>query len=635
MTISKLAALAAVSAIALTRDREAPPEQLTRELAFEVRAGSVDDRNRTVQLTFSSEEPYQRWWGTEVLDHAEASVRLGRLNNGGALLMDHDSRDQVGVVERAWIEGRKAYAVVRFGKSARAQEVYEDVKDGIRKLVSVGYRILELALEKSSDGQETYRATDWEPYEISLVAVPADPSVGVGRDGKPEGFDPRTLLEKENDMRLARNASGTPAPAQNVPAADAQLDARAERARVLDLQEMARRFSIDQATVDQAINEGWTRDQLAQRLPSNRPAVAIRTGEEIDRRDDFNRARDQFSLVNAIRDMVEGGKLTGREAEVSQELARMNGGRAPQGIYVPTGILAERTQLVGTPSVGGNLVGQEYRDQDFITPLRRRSVIMQSGATVLTDLVGNAVLPRQTNATAGQWIAEDAEATETDLTFDQVTLTPKTVSGRISWSRQAALQALPAMENIVRGDLSEQLGLALDAAAIAGTAASNQPRGILNTAGIGAVPIGTNGGAPTFDHIVALETAVAAANADAGTMAYLTNSAMRGRLKRTTQFGSGTDAPIWSPDNRVNGYAALMSNNVPSDLTKGSGTNLSAMIFGNWQHLLIGLWGALDLIVDPYTFSSRGRIRISAFLSADISVRRAASFAAIVDAITT
>ena len=632
--ISKLTALSAVSALALTRDGESPPEQLTRELAFEVRAGSVDEKSRTVQLTFSSEEPYERWWGTEVLDHADGSVRIGRLNNGGALLMDHDSRDQVGVVERAWIEGRKAYAVVRFSKSARAQEVYEDVKDGIRKLVSVGYRILDLALEKSSDGLETYRATDWEPYEISLVAVPADPSVGVGRDGKPEGFDPRTLIEKEHDMRLARNAGGLPAPAPTPTPAAPALDASAERARVLDLQEMGRRLSIDQVVLDQAINEGWSRDRLAQQVRSRPGSPAIHTAEHIDRRDDFERAKGQFSLVNAIRDMVDGNKPTGREAEISQELARQRGA-APQGIYVPTGILAERTQLVGTAGIGGNLVGTEYRDRDFIVPLRSRSLVMAAGATVLTDLVGNAAMPRQTSVVAGQWVAEDATGTETDLTFDQVTLTPKTVKGGMSWSRQMALQALPAMEEIARRDLSEQLAIALDQAAINGPGTATQPRGVLNTAGIGGVVGGTNGAALTYSHLVDLESVVSNANADNGLLAYLTNSRVRGHAKKTPKFGASTEETIWEANDRLNRYQAYISNNVPSNLTKGTASGTcSAVIFGNWQDLVIGMWGALDLIVDPYSQSDRGRVRINAYLSADIAVRRAASFAAMVDALT-
>ncbi len=635
-TLSKLTALCAGSALALTRDGEAPPEQLTRELAFEVRAGSVDDKSRTVQLTFSSEEPYERWWGTEVLDHAASAVRLGRLNNGGALLMDHDSRDQVGVVERAWIEGRKAHAVVRFGKSARAQEVYEDVKDGIRKLVSVGYRILAIDLEKSGDGLETYRATDWEPYEISLVAVPADPSVGVGRDGKPEGFDPRTLLQKETDMRLARNAGGSAAPAPTLTPAAPALDASAERARVLDLQEMGRRLSIDQLVLDQAINEGWSRDQLAQQVRSRPGSPAIHTAEHIDRRDDFSRAKGEFSLANAIRDLsVPGGQLTGREAEVSQELSRINGKAAKNGVYVPLGVLSERTQLVGTAGIGGNLVGQELREQDYIEPLRRRSAIMQTGSTVLGDLVGDAILPRQTNTVTGEWIAEDASGTETDLTFDQIIMKPKTVTGRISWSRQMALQATPAIETLARKDLSEQLALALDLAAISGTGASNQPRGILNTAGIGAVVGGVNGAALAYGHVVDLESAVANANADTGRLAYLVNSRVRGHAKKTVKFGSGTEAMLWEDGDRLNGYQAAVSNQVPSNLVKGtSGAVCSAVIFANWEDLLIGLWGSLDLLVDPYTFSNQGRVRITAFMSADIAVRRAASFAAMTDALT-
>lgn len=222
------AASLASAVIALAqRDGETPPEQLTRELSFEIRADRIDDERRTVELTFSSEEPYERWWGTEVLDHSAGSIRLDRLNAGGALLMDHNTRDQIGVVERAWIEGRKGRAIVRFGRSSRAEEIFQDVKDGIRKLVSVGYRIHDLVLERETDGQGTYRATDWEPYEISLVAVPADPTVGVGRDGEPAGYDPRTLLQQEeDDMSATRNAGGGAAPA-NSPAAPATAAAPA------------------------------------------------------------------------------------------------------------------------------------------------------------------------------------------------------------------------------------------------------------------------------------------------------------------------------------------------------------------------------------------------------------------------
>lgn len=150
---------------------------------------TVDQDARTMELSFSSEEPYERYWGVEILGHNADEVRLDRINNAGALLMDHNTKDQIGVVEKTWIDTatRKARALVRFGKSARASEILQDVIDGIRRNVSVSYNIQRMKLMKSEkiDGTnetvDTYRVTDWEPLEISLVSVPADVTVGVGR----------------------------------------------------------------------------------------------------------------------------------------------------------------------------------------------------------------------------------------------------------------------------------------------------------------------------------------------------------------------------------------------------------------------------------------------------------------------
>ncbi|MDD5212244.1 MAG: HK97 family phage prohead protease, partial [Sulfuricurvum sp.] len=147
---------------------------------FEIRA--VSEENRTVELSFSSEEPYERYWGIEVLDHSPTSVNLSRLNNAAPLLLDHDTRNQIGVVESAAISSeRKGVATVRFSRSERGDEVFKDVVDGIRKNVSVGYQIEEMLLESRDGDTETYRVTKWMPFEVSIVSVPADTSVGVGR----------------------------------------------------------------------------------------------------------------------------------------------------------------------------------------------------------------------------------------------------------------------------------------------------------------------------------------------------------------------------------------------------------------------------------------------------------------------
>jgi len=165
------------------------PEALARRLdqgraerALFVERAAIDEAARTATLAFASELPYERYWGIEILDTTATSMRQGRLRSGANLLCDHDSRDVVGVVESVEIGAdRVARAVVRFGKSARAEEVWQDVLGGIRRNVSVGYLIHKAQLIETRDGLETYRVTDWEPFEVSLVSVPADASVGVGR----------------------------------------------------------------------------------------------------------------------------------------------------------------------------------------------------------------------------------------------------------------------------------------------------------------------------------------------------------------------------------------------------------------------------------------------------------------------
>ena len=146
------------------------------------RAISVDAEQRTVELSFASDQPIEHWFGFLILDHSPKAVNLKRLKQSGSLLLDHDWRVLVGVVEDASVDGGKSRAKVRFSRSALGAEVMQDVSDGIRRNVSVGFMVREMKLEKTEKGQpDTYRATRWEPFEISLVSVPADTSVGVGR----------------------------------------------------------------------------------------------------------------------------------------------------------------------------------------------------------------------------------------------------------------------------------------------------------------------------------------------------------------------------------------------------------------------------------------------------------------------
>ena len=228
---------------------------------------------------------------------------------------------------------------------------------------------------------------------------------------------------------------------------------------------------------------------------------------------------------------------------------------------------------------------------------------------------------------------ENGEDSGSNATFGQIALKPKTVTANTELSRRFMLQSSLSAEQFARNELINAMMLGIDLAAITGSGSNNQPTGILNTTGIGAVAIGANGGELEWKHIVALETAIAAENADLGNLAYLTNTKVRGHLK-TKLKAANVPGYIWQDgDTPLNGYRCAVSNQVPSNLTKGTANKCSPLLFGNWADLLIAHWGVLDVIVDPYTQSKKGALVITVLQDVDIAVRHAESFAAIKDVV--
>jgi HK97 family phage major capsid protein len=620
--------------------RYAPGTRATRALSLGGDRAAVDEEARTVTLAFSSEEPYERGWGIEVLDHQASSIKMDRLTKGGPLLMDHDSRDQVGVIEQVQIgKDRVARAVVRFGRSARANEVFQDVIDGIRRNVSVGYVIHDAVLEEERDGVGTYRVKSWEPYEVSLVSVPADPTVGVGRsaDAAAAGAaSPATQPKAGAPLAATRGVTTMSDPVIDA-AAERQQGATAERGRVdtiIAIGEEFRAQGVDKLA-QAAVRAGTPLDEfraqaMAHLAKATKPNTDIGlTQKEVQR----------FSFVRALNALANPGHRSAQEAaafeiEVGRTAAEKSG-KASRGIMVPTDVL-RRDLLVGTSTAGGHTVATDLRAGDFIELLRNRMVLMGMGTQMLTGLSGNIAIPRATGAGGAFWVAENAAPTESQQAFDQVTMSPKTMGAFTDISRKLLLQSSLDVEAFVRGDLATVLALELQRAGINGSGSGAEPRGILNVVGIGSVAGGTNGAVPSFANSVALETEVAQDNADIGTLGYLTNARVRGRLK-TVEKASSTAQFLWEAGNTpLNGYRAEVTNAVPSNLVKGSsGAVCSAIIFGNFADLIIGMWGGLDLMVDPYTGGTAGTVRVITLQDVDIAVRRAESFSAMVDALTT
>jgi HK97 family phage major capsid protein len=309
-------------------------------------------------------------------------------------------------------------------------------------------------------------------------------------------------------------------------------------------------------------------------------------------------------------------------------------GRTARGFFMPSDV-QKRDLVVGTPTSGGNLVATDLLMGSFIDMLRNAMVIDKLGARMLTGLVGNVAIPKQTSGSTIYWVAENTAPTESQQAIGQVLMSPKTAGGFTDIGRTLMNQTSLDVENFVMSDLAINLGLGIQQAALSGTGASNQPSGLL-TRITPSVIGGTNGLAPTWQNIIDLETNVAVANADVGSMAYLVNAKTRGKFKSTQKFSGTNGMPVWGEGLQpLNGYNAAVTNALPSNLTKGTSNGVcSALIFGNWSDLVIGMWGTTDLIRDPYTASSSGGVRIVALQDVDVNVRNIESFATMVDALT-
>jgi HK97 family phage major capsid protein len=518
--------------------------------------------------------------------------------------------------------------VVRFGRGARADEMFQDVIDGIRQNVSVGYIVHRVEIENRDGMSDLVTVRDWEPFEVSLVAVPADPTVGVGRsaagqDQEPggaeaphqhqntRGMEMKTIITRDADGNLVRakvdddnkivEVLETLERAGEGEQAAARRGSEAEQTRVRTITEMGEHYGAADLAL-QAVRDGATPEAfqrtLLDHLNSRQGGGAL---NDEDGADIGMSAREtqQFSFVRALRALADPTNRRAQEAaafefEASQAAAQRMG-REPDGLLVPADVLrrALNSDTSGSTAgdTGGYAISTDLMSQSFIAMLRNRTVAMQLG-TPMGGLVGNVAIPRQASGASGYWIGEDDDAPEDTLDLDQIGMQPKTA---------AALS---------------------DKAAFYGSGSGNQPLGIKNFAGINAVDFGTDGGGagtgqmPTYAEVVEMESLIASDNADVASMAYVMGSGMRGHFKTTEKFSGSNGATIWEPGNTVNGYRSEVTNQIVA----------GDLFFGNFADLIVGMWGGLELTVDPFSHSAKGRLRVVAMQDVDFVLRRTESF---------
>jgi len=602
--------------------------------------------DRTYEFPFSSEYPVARYFGNEILSHESEAADLSRLNDSAPLLFNHNPDRVIGVVERAYIDDdkRRGYARVRFSRNPFAQEVLGDVKDGVLRNVSFGYSIDKM--EERGNGD--FVATAWSPYEVSVVSVPADASVGIGRSLEEPKTEPAASAAPTPDPILEMENT---TPDLAVVRAEA---AEAERSRIAGITALCAKHGFDDMG-RQLVESGRSLDEARSAVLDKlgaKPVEAVKP-VEMDQRDAAS-----YSISAGIRAAL-NGDWSSREAglvrEMSQEVQKQSGfsQSGKRGFFVPFSALSKRaTYVTSGATTGGNLVATDLMADEFIEALRNNSVMLNLGVRTMTGLVGDVAIPRRSGVASTYYLSTETTAiTQSESTFDQVTLSPKNQAALSKYSRQTLLQATPGIEDLVRRDLTDGINLGIDLGILNGSGSSGQPTGILNTAGIGSVALGTNGGAITVNSLVDLEEQVlidnGAVNRDA--IAYVTNAKVLAELKKLRAGGSTTTDGAYLVNDQldaigrggtpatVNGYPLYVTNQVPSNLTKGTSSGVcSAVLMGDFSQAMVGFYGnGIEIVVgeDSDDFS-KALTSVRAIVSYDVAVRHAESFAAILDVTT-
>lgn len=640
---------------------------LTRELKLDAAETRRDGEDLVVAMSFASEQPYERWWGIEILDCRAEAVRLGRLNDGASLLFNHDWNDLRGAhvpgsvrcdadrvvrgdvrITSATEKGREAIALVETGilsKTSIGYEIHTVIEQTVGKSgekiertldgrafervlsrsqrdhagdVAAFQRALDAhagVFERAADQPATYRVIDWEPLENSLVTVPADTSVGVGRMADPAPAavpqDPAPLPVLENIMPEIIPLDETAIEARGRDAANKRVT------ELLALGEQFKRFDID-PLVRQAMQTGESVAEFSRRLMDHiatkstfDPSVGM-TAQE-------TRA---FSITRAIRAMMSNDwSGAGLERAASQAFADKAAAagiqrQAENSFFLPYEV-QKRDMTVATAANGGNMVATELRPQDFIELLRSRSLLMDLGARTLSGLVGNADITRQSAGATGYWLANEATAiTESQQTLGLLQLRPKVLGAYTEVSRLLLQQSTPDADTFIMGDLAATLATAIDVAGFA-TGGSGAPVGILGTASIGAF----TGTALDLAALINAQVDVATANALVSGCAYVTTPAVAGLLSARPRVASTDSVSLWKGnilDGTIEGFRAASSTNIPS----------ATMIFGDFSQVIVADWGSVEIASNPYANFAAGITGIRAFQTVDIGVRVAGAFSA-------
>lgn len=600
---------------------ETPPRTLKRadmRLPLNIDRAAVDGDTRKIQCSFASDAIIDDHWNGPIqlaMDPAAIDLSYAAAH-GLPVLSMHARALPVGRVHDVTLVGGRLTGTIQFSASPEGASLFRDCVDGIITDTSIGASIIAVREEPSH-----LVAIRWRPMEVSLVDRGADPSVGINRAAADTAAPLHEVIRPMPEpIHTAADPAGSAGTATN----DAQ--------RVTNIMELAR-YADGRAPelglgklADDYIQCGQPfeafRGEVWKRLQDKQAAAPVITAPPAEL-GLTRREQQDFSIVRACNAYLsKDWSRAGFELECTRAIAdKLN--RQPKGFFIPTEVQAsmgaaalQRTaQSAGDPSMGGFVVPNNYRGDLFVEALRAQSVALGLGVRTLPGLQGNVSIPKQTGSATFYWIPEGGSATDGNLTFAQINLSPRTIAGAVQMTRRLMQQSSPAIETLVRQDLVTGAALALDLAIFEGKGAALEPLGILNHASINTTAISTDA-TPTWAEMVSFRTEVKKDNALQGALGYVTTPDIVASLM-TTAKASGQGGFIMGDDGRVARYPVAESTQLTTSTT---------IIFGDWSQIIVGFWGVLDIKPDEATLASSGGLVLRAFQDADIGIRHAEAF---------
>ena len=690
-----------------------------------LRADEMEEsEDRIIPVVFSAGAEYRQWWGREKLVVSKKAIKMERLNAQISPVLHNHNRDEtIGVVDAARVEGEQAIADLRFSKRTHADEIYQDILEGIRRQISCGYRILKYEIDETNERDPLYTITEWEPYEISIVAYAADPDcqpinrsdilLPVEDDGT-RTVSPRdesrsvpttineseeiTTMDPKEALRIAKEAGipelGTRAIEQDwseetlravisteqarsadddsddddasadAPPAAAKRDDDAgdddsddddagsddaEKARVTRIYDLGTEHGQRELALQAMVDPNCTPEEFASRLLALNKENKERAEAEQNRPERITLdPKDQanFRIVDLLYHLSSGrrSKRGGQEYEICEEETALRGklGIETEGTPIPPQIFSDRSLYrnnsglfldkrilsAGVDTAGGHTIDDELLADGFIDILLEFHAALQM-VTMLPDLMGNITFPRLNSRSVAYWTGETEAATETTAGFDTVTLTPKHLRAWSEISTTLLHQSSIPIEQFVRRDLARALAKEWDRAILFGTGASNQISGINAITNLQSVmwPADGTGGVSNFDYDSLLEVEETLGNEDAlmGMLAWIVSPRIRRHGRETAELGSGTARPIWRMG-RMLDYEAYVTTQVITYATDGSISDQDTGFFANWEEMMAGMWGGIDVLVNPYSKDKEGIVRITTGQMCDIAPRHDESF---------